>query len=323
MECRHALCDGRDAFVPAVMEQIEYAGIHSGDSACIVPSVNISERHLEAIKDYTRRIAVELGVVGLMNVQYAIHDGTVYVLEANPRASRTVPLVSKVTGVNLARLATQLMLGATLAELELEEREIPFFGAKEAVFPFGVLSEVDPLLGPEMRSTGEVLGMATNPGLAFFKSQEGAYQDLPTSGTVLLTIAERDRVDTGVGSPGANVLAAARIFASLGFRIKATVGTRRFLAEHGIEAEYVQKVHEGSLNMDDDVRSGAVQLVVNSPAGASSEFDDSQVRKTAIRLKVPYVTTTQGALAAAMGIAAQRGASDGVRSLQEYHRMIR
>ncbi|MFT3876988.1 MAG: carbamoyl-phosphate synthase large subunit [Propioniciclava sp.] len=323
LECEaDAVCDGTDAFVPAVMEHIEYAGIHSGDSACLVPSVTIPAEHLATIEDYTRRIAVELGVVGLMNIQYAISGGVVYVLEANPRASRTVPLVSKVCDVNMASLATRLMLGESLASLGLTKRAVPYFGAKEAVFPFSMFPEVDPVLGPEMRSTGEVLGLASNPGLAFFKSQEAIQSPLPTEGTVLMTVAARDRVGTQPGTPGANVLTAARTFVASGFQIAATQGTAAFLAKNGIDAMVVEKLHEGTPNMVDDVREGRVQLVVNTPAGKESEVDDSYIRKAAIRAKVPYMTTTSGAYAAAIGIAAHRRGTEGVRSLQEWHGLI-
>ncbi len=268
LECEaDAVCDGTDAFVPAVMEHIEYAGIHSGDSACLVPSVTIPDDQLATIEDYTRRIAIELGVVGLMNIQYAILDGVVYVLEANPRASRTVPLVSKVCDVNMASLATRLMLGESLASLDLKKRHVPYFGAKESVFPFNMFPEVDPLLGPEMRSTGEVLGLASNPGLAFFKSQEATQTVLPTEGTVLMSIAERDRIDSGQGSPGANVLTAARTFVANGFSLMGTTGTVAFLAEHGIEATPVNKLHEGSPHLADAIRDGSVHLVVNTPVG--------------------------------------------------------
>ncbi len=319
MECEaDALCDGTDAYVPAVMEHIEYAGIHSGDSACLVPSVNIPATQLATIEDYTRRIAVELGVVGLMNIQYAISDGVVYVLEANPRASRTVPLVSKVCDVNMARLATRLMLGERLGDLGLRRREVPFHGVKEAVFPFGMFPEVDPLLGPEMRSTGEVLGLATSPGLAFFKAQEATQAELPLGGTVLMTLAERDRADCAD-----NVLTAARSLVDSGFTIRATGGTRRFLEEHGVPAEPVLKLHEGRPNLDDDIREGRVHLVINTPAGPSSEYDDSYIRKSAIRARVPYITTTSEARAAAEGIAAQRAGAESVRSLQAWHALIR
>ncbi|MFH1834269.1 MAG: carbamoyl-phosphate synthase large subunit, partial [bacterium] len=314
LECEaDALADGTDAFVPAVMEHIEYAGVHSGDSACVVPPVSIPEKHLVTINEYTKKIAVELGVVGLMNMQYAISDDVVYVLEANPRASRTVPLVSKVCDVQMAALATKLMLGAKLADLGLKAKTIPHFGVKEAVFPFNMFPEVDPLLGPEMRSTGEVLGMADSFGLAFAKAEEAAGQRLPLEGTVLITVAERDRE---------RVLEAAREFHALGFKIRATAGTHAFLAENGMAAEPILKLHEGRPNIEDAVKNGDIQLVVNTPAGKSSEFDDSYIRKAAIRHKVPYITTTAAATAAAKGIAARRAARGRVRSLQSYHAAI-
>ncbi|MBN1320512.1 MAG: carbamoyl-phosphate synthase large subunit [Thermoleophilia bacterium] len=311
MECEaDALSDGADAFVPAVMQHIEYAGVHSGDSACVIPPVSIPEKHLATINEYTKRIAVELGVVGLMNMQYAILDDVVYVLEANPRASRTVPLVSKVCNVNMAGLATRLMLGEKLGELALKHKTIPYFGVKEAVFPFSMFQEVDPLLGPEMRSTGEVLGMADSFGLAFSKAEEAAGQTHPLEGTVLITVAERDRE---------LVLPAARAFDEMGFKIRATAGTHAFLSEQGIASEPILKLHEGRPNIEDAIKNGEIQLVVNTPAGKSSEFDDSYIRKAAIRYRVPYITTTTAAKAAAGGIAARRAARGLVRSLQSYH----
>lgn len=324
LECEaDAISDGTEAFVPAVMEHIEYAGVHSGDSACVIPPVTISAEQLATIEDYTRRIAVELKVVGLMNIQYAIaDDGVVYVLEANPRASRTVPLVSKVCDINMARMATRVMLGERLADLGLRETEVPYFGVKEAVFPFNMFPEVDPLLGPEMRSTGEVLGLASSPGLAFYKAQEATQGVLPVAGTVLLTVAGRDRVGTDPGTPGAKILAAAREFERCGFRIRATDGTAKFLAEHGVGAEPILKLHQGQPNLDDAIRNGEIQLVVNTPAGRHSEYDDSYIRKAAIRARVPYVTTTSAALAAAQGIAAHQAGADRVRALQAYHDSI-
>jgi carbamoyl-phosphate synthase large subunit len=311
MECEaDALSDGTDAYVPAVMQHIEYAGVHSGDSACVIPPVSIPEKYLAIINEYTTRIAVELGVVGLMNMQYAILDDVVYVLEANPRASRTVPLVSKVCNVQMAALATRLMLGEKLADLGLERKTIPYFGVKEAVFPFNMFPEVDPLLGPEMRSTGEVLGMGDSFELAFAKAEEAAGQRHPLEGTVLITVAERDRE---------LVLPAAQAFYELGFNIRSTVGTHAFLAEHGIQSESILKLHEGRPNIEDAIKNGEIQLVVNTPAGKSSEFDDSYIRKAAIRYRVPYITTTTAAKAAAGGIAARRAAHRVVRSLQSYH----
>ncbi len=280
----------------------------------MIPPVGIPAEHIATIEEYTRRIAITLGVVGLMNIQYAIADDVVYVLEANPRASRTVPLVSKVCNVQMAHLATQLMLGAKLPDLNLKQRVIRHFGVKEAVFPFNMFPEVDPLLGPEMRSTGEVLGMADSFGLAFAKSQEAAQQQLPQEGTVLITVAERDR-----NGDRDNILEAARQFCRMGFAIRATGGTHDFLAEHGVPSEPILKLREGRPNIEDAIKNAEIQLVVNTPRGRSSEFDDSYIRKSAIRHQVPYITTTAAALAAARGIAARREARAGVRSLQSYH----
>ena len=305
-----AIADGTDAFVPAVMEHIELAGIHSGDSACVIPPVSIPQQHIDTIEEYTKKIAVKLNVVGLMNIQYAIYEDRVYILEANPRASRTVPLVSKVCNIPMARIATQVILGKKLSELNLQRRPIPHFGVKEAVFPFDMFPEVDPVLGPEMRSTGEVLGMAENAGLAFFKAQEAARQRLPLDGAVLITVSELDRV---------RALEVARRFSELGFDLKATVGTRQYLAEHGIDSELILKRHEGRPNITDAIANGEIQLVVNTPSGKLSVEDDSYIRKAAIKYKVPYITTTTAAVSAAKGIAAHRKGHSGVKSLQEYH----
>jgi carbamoyl-phosphate synthase large subunit len=309
-----ALADGIDAFVPAVMEHIEEAGIHSGDSACAIPPVSLSEKHIRTIEEYTLRIGRELNVVGVMNVQYAIHQDTVYVLEANPRASRTVPLVSKVCNVPMARIATRLMLGDKLADLKLERKTIPHVGVKEAVLPFNMFPEVDPILGPEMRSTGEVLGMASTFGLAYFKAQEAAGQPLPTEGTVLLSVNNRDK-------PA--IVEVARRFADLGFKIKATEKTLALLAEKGIDAELALKIHEGRPHIADDLMNGAIQLVINTPRGKESQEDDSYIRKAAIKHRVPYVTTVAAARAAAQGIAENRQGRAGVRPLQSYHQDIK
>jgi carbamoyl-phosphate synthase large subunit len=308
-----AIADGTDVLVPAIMEHIELAGVHSGDSACVIPPVSIPEKHLKTINEYTKKIAQELNVLGLMNIQYAIAQDTVYVLEANPRASRTVPLVSKVCNVSMARIATQVMLGKKLSELDLKPRRILHFGVKEAVFPFNMFPEVDPLLGPEMRSTGEVLGIADSFGNAFFKAEEAAKQQLPTEGTVLITVSERDR-------PA--VAEVARSFDKLGFKIKATQGTCQFLSSLGIESELILKMHEGRPNITDGIVNGEIQLVINTPAGKLSQYDDSYIRKTAIKYKVPYITTLAAAAAAATGIAAYRQNRTGVKSLQSYHSEI-
>ncbi len=310
-----AIADGTDAFVPAVMEHIELAGIHSGDSACVIPPVSIPKKHLDTIREYTRRIAVELNVVGLMNIQYAIANDTVYILEANPRASRTVPLVSKVCNIPMARLAVQCMLGKKLTDLDIVRRKFPHFGVKEAVFPFNMFPEVDPLLGPEMRSTGEVLGMAGSYGLAFYKSQEAAKQYLPLQGTVLMTVTDADKQDA---------LKVAREFQKLGFRIKATEGTLKHFSRDGVQAEPILKMHEGRPNIVDAIKNGEIQLVINTPEGRLSKHDDSYIRKAAIKYKVPYITTTAAAAAAVKGIAEMRanGAAP-VRSLQSYHAGIK
>jgi carbamoyl-phosphate synthase large subunit len=308
-----AISDGSDAFVPAVMEHIELAGVHSGDSACVIPPISIPARHIDTICEYTKKIAMELNVVGLMNIQYAIAGDTVYVLEANPRASRTVPLVSKVCNISMARVATQLMLGKKLTDLDIQPRSIPHFGVKEAVFPFNMFPEVDPLLGPEMRSTGEVLGLAHRFGLAFFKAQEATQQVLPSEGTVLITVSDKDK---GVA------LEVAKRFQELAFKILATEGTHKFLADHGIQSEPIRKMHEGRPNIVDGIKNGEIQLIINTPSGRLSKHDDSYIRKAAIKYKVPYITTTAAATAAARGIAAYRRGHGRVKSLQRYHRDI-
>jgi carbamoyl-phosphate synthase large subunit len=304
-----ALADGGNVFIPAVMEHIEYAGVHSGDAACVIPPVSIPQKHIITIEEYTRRIASELEVVGVMNIQYAICKDVVYVLEANPRASRTVPLVSKVCGIPMANLATQLMLDTRLIDLGLKNRHIPHFGVKEAVFPFSMFPEVDPLLGPEMKSTGEVLGIAESFGMAFWKAQE-AVTPLSTSGTVLITVAEYDR--PAVGSVASQ-------FAKLGFKIIATSGTHAFLSGQGIPSLSILKEHEGRPNITDAIKNKEIQLIINTPVGKLSMYDDSYIRKAAIKYKVPYITTLAAALAAAKGIAAYREGKSDVISLQKYH----
>jgi carbamoyl-phosphate synthase large subunit len=310
LECEaDALSDGTDVFVPAVMEHIELAGIHSGDSACVIPPVTIPKKHIETINDYTRRIAQELKVVGLMNIQYAIENDKVYVLEANPRASRTVPIVSKVCGFSMARSATQLMLGAKLKDLNLKPRTPKHYGVKESVFPFNMYPEVDPVLGPEMRSTGEVLGLADSFGMAFFKAEEAAKPALPTTGSVLITTVEKNK----------QLVEIAGGFDKLGFKILATEGTQKFLADHGIASTHIRKQHEGRPNITDAITNKEIQLVINTPAGKRSRTDDSYIRKTAIKHKVPYMTTLAAALATVRGIEAERGGHAGVKSLQSYH----
>ena len=320
LECEaDAIADGYHAYVPAVMEHIELAGIHSGDSACIIPSRHIDAEHLETIKEYTRKIAEEMHVVGLMNMQYAIENGTVYVLEANPRASRTVPLVSKVCGIRMVPLATEIITGELTGKPSpvpsLGEREIPYYGVKEAVFPFNMFQEVDPVLGPEMRSTGEVLGIATTTGEAFFKAEEAAKAELPLGGTALLSVNEKDKPE---------IVEVARSLANDGFKLIATGRTCDLIAEAGIPVEKVKKLYEGRPNILDLITNGKIDLIVNSPIGKASIHDDSYLRKAAIKHKIPYITTIAAAKAAAEGIAQINGKGRGeVKSLQAWHAEIK
>jgi carbamoyl-phosphate synthase large subunit len=276
--------------------------------------VSIAPKHIETIREYTRKIAIELKVVGLMNIQYAIFDNTVYVLEANPRASRTVPLVSKICDISMARLAMQVMLGKSIAELNLEHQSIPYYGIKEAVFPFNMFPEVDPVLGPEMRSTGEVLGISHSYGRSFFKAQEATQTPLPLEGSALFTIADRDKNAA---------LEAVRLFKELGFKIMTTEGTHYFLDERGIENTPLRKLGYGRPDLVDAIANGAVHLLVNTPSNRKRVQDSSSIRKAAIKHRVPYITTTAAAVAAAKGIAARRGEEPKVRSLQEYHGLLK
>ena len=320
LECEaDAIADGTHAYVPAVMEHIELAGIHSGDSACILPSKHIPEDALETIKDYTRKIAEEMHVVGLMNMQYAIENGVVYVLEAHPRASRTVPLVSKVCGISMVPIATDIitaeLTGRESPVAKLGERDIPYYGVKEAVFPFKMFQEVDPVLGPEMRSTGEVLGISRTPGGAFFKAEEGASATLPLEGTVLISVNRKDKDE---------IVEVAKLFDEAGFKIVATGTTCDTINAAGIEAEKVLKLYEGRPNILDLMTNGDIDLIVNSPAGKESVHDDSYLRKAAIKNRIPYITTVAAARAAAEGIAYVKEDGKGnVRSLQEWHSMIK
>ena len=319
LECEaDAIADGTHAYVPAVMEHIELAGIHSGDSACILPSKHIPDDALETIKDYTRKIAEEMHVVGLMNMQYAIENGVVYVLEANPRASRTVPLVSKVCGISMVPIATDIitaeLTGRESPVAKLGERDIPYYGVKEAVFPFKMFQEVDPVLGPEMRSTGEVLGLSRTPGGAFFKAEEGASATLPLEGTVLISVNRKDKDE---------IVEVAKLFEEAGFKIVATGTTCDTINAAGVKAEKVLKLYEGRPNIMDLMTNGDIDLIVNSPVGKDSVHDDSYLRKAAIKNRIPYITTVAAARAAAEGIAYVKEDGKGnVRSLQEWHSMI-
>ncbi len=318
-ECEaDAISDGTHAFVPAVMEHIELAGIHSGDSACIIPSRHISEENVATIKEYTRRIAEEMHVRGLMNMQYAIENDKVYVLEANPRASRTVPLVSKVCDIRMVPLATEIITaditGRPSPVPGLKERDIPYYGVKEAVFPFNMFPEVDPILGPEMRSTGEVLGLSSSVGEAFFKAQEATQTRLPLSGTVLISVNRRDKEE---------VVEVGSAFQKAGFQILATGSTCAVLQEAGIPAKLVKKLYEGRPNLLDLITNGDVDLIINSPVGDDSEYDDSYLRKAAIKAKIPYMTTIAAAKATVEGILYVQKAGNGeVHSLQKLHGLI-
>ena len=318
-ECEaDAISDGTHAFVPAVMEHIELAGVHSGDSACILPSRHISEENVKTIKEYTRKIAEEMHVKGLMNMQYAIEDGKVYVLEANPRASRTVPLVSKVCNIRMVPLAIEIvtaeLTGKESPVPALKEQDIPYYGVKEAAFPFNMFQEVDPVLGPEMRSTGEVLGLSQFWGEAFYKAQEGIQSKLPLSGKVLITVNDKDKSE---------VVEVAKGFEEIGFEILASKGTCKILAENGINSKEVLKINEGRPNILDIILNGEVDLVINSPVGDKSAVDDSYLRKAAIKKKIPYMTTMAAAKATVSGIKTikERGNSE-VKSLQELHASI-
>ncbi len=319
LECESdAISDGTHAFVPAVMEHIELAGVHSGDSACIIPSVHITEENVATIKEYTRKIAEEMHVKGLMNMQYAIENGKVYVLEANPRASRTVPLVSKVCNIRMVPLATEIitseLTGKPSPVPALKEQNIPYYGVKEAAFPFNMFQGVDPVLGPEMRSTGEVLGLSPSYGEAFYKAQEGVSSKLPLEGTVLISVNRKDKAD---------VVEVARSLADDGFKIVATGNTYESITEAGIPAEKVKKLYEGRPNVYDMITNGKIDLIINSPIGKGSVNDDSYLRKAAIKAKVPYMTTVAAAKATAAGIHYVKTHEENeIKSLQSLHSEI-
>ncbi|MBQ8582646.1 MAG: carbamoyl-phosphate synthase large subunit [Ruminococcus sp.] len=323
-ECEaDAISDGTNCFVPTVMEHIELAGVHSGDSACILPSKNLTEAQIATIKDYTKRIAVEMNVCGLMNMQYAIEGDTVYVLEANPRASRTVPLVSKVCNINMVKIATEIITSSLTGKPspvpELKDKVISHYGVKEAVFPFNMFQEVDPVLGPEMRSTGEVLGISHSFGEAYYKAQEATQTKLPEEGTVLLSICDRDKPE---------LLDIAKAFHELGFRIVATRRCYKLIDEAGIPCERIFKIYEGRPNIADQIANGEIQLIINTPAGKTSAHDDSYIRKTAIKHRIPYITTMAAAKASTEGIRAVKESKKesrtfGVKSLQAHHADIK
>jgi carbamoyl-phosphate synthase large subunit len=310
-----AIADGTRCVIGGVMQHIEDAGIHSGDSACVLPPYLITEAQVQEMRRHTRAFAERLGVVGLINVQYAIKNGVVYVIEVNPRGSRTVPFVSKTTGVPLASLAAAIMVGKTLDDLGLQDDVLqPYVAVKEAVFPFNKLQGVDLVLGPEMRSTGEVMGIADSFGMAFAKAQISADGALPLEGGIFVTVNDHDK---------ANLVPIARRFHALGFRMIGTEGTARYLRARGIPTERVLKVHEGRPNAIDLLVSGQIQLLVNTPLGKLTQKDDYAIRRAALQHRVPYTTTLSAAAAACDAIIALRSRQGEVRSLQEWHVLAR
>ncbi|TDA30751.1 MAG: carbamoyl phosphate synthase large subunit [Archaeoglobi archaeon] len=309
-----ALCDGEEVYIGGIMEHIEEAGVHSGDSACVLPPVSLSEETIEKVKDYTRRIALALKVVGLVNIQYALKGDILYILEANPRASRTVPFVSKATGVPLAKIAAKLMMGVKLRDLNLKEPKMKHLSVKEAVFPFIKLPGVDPVLGPEMRSTGEVMGIDYNFGLAYYKAELGAGMKIPTSGNVLISVKDRDKP---------KIVPVAKRLSEFGFKIYATENTAKYLKEHGIEAEIALKVSQGRPNIIDMIINGQIHLIINTPSGGRGKTEGYEIRRAAIEYGIPYVTTIPGAIAVVKAIEAVKSGNLSVKSLQEYHDEIR
>lgn len=310
-----AVCDGKNVFVPTVMEHIEQAGVHSGDSACVIPSINITKQQLDTINDYTKKIALGLGVVGLMNMQFAIAENVVYVLEANPRASRTAPLVSKVCNILMVPLATQAIMGTAPDLSAIKHAQLPFYGVKEAVFPFNMFPEADPVLGPEMRSTGEVLGLGTTFADAFFKAEQATKTMLPTSGTAFISVNDKDKNDAVV---------IARQLSEMGFTICATKGTHDLLQKNNIKCSLMQKLTMGSPNLLDLIGKGDVTLIINTPAGKQSLIDDSYIRKAAIKSRICMITTTAAALSATQAIySAIHGKTEPPVSLQDYHKRIK
>jgi carbamoyl-phosphate synthase large subunit len=310
-----AISDGKRCIIGGVMQHIEDAGVHSGDSACVLPPYLLTEEQVAQMREHTRAFAIKLGVVGLLNVQYAIKDGVVYVLEVNPRASRTIPFVSKTTGIPFASLAAAVMAGKTLDELGLVDDVLnPYVAVKEAVFPFNKLHGVDLILGPEMRSTGEVMGIADSFGMAFAKAQDAAGGELPLEGGVFITVNDHDK---------ANVVPIARRFAELGMQILATEGTAKYLRAKGIQAEKVLKVHEGRPNAIDLLRSGRIQLLINTPLGKLTQQDDYLIRQAALQQRLPYTTTLSAASAACDAIIALKSRAHTVRSLQEWYEIAR
>jgi carbamoyl-phosphate synthase large subunit len=312
-----AVCDGEDVLIGGVMQHIEEAGIHSGDSSCVLPPYMISEKNLDEIKSYTVRLAKALKVIGLINVQYAMKDGMVYVLEVNPRASRTVPFVSKAVGLPLAKIAAKVMIGRTLEDLGVRDfdfQKVEHISVKEAVFPFSKFPRVPIFLGPEMRSTGEVMGISSQFGDAFAKAQMGAGNTLPIEGKVFISVNDSDKNDITLGI--------ARDFSRLGFSLVGTEGTAKFLSEHGVQCGKVFKVNEGRPNIVDMIKNSEIKLVINTPLGEGSRYDEYSIGWAAIEQKVSFITTLSAAASAVKGIEQQKKHGVGVKSLQEYQKEI-
>ncbi|NCP09337.1 carbamoyl phosphate synthase large subunit, partial [bacterium] len=308
-----AICDGTDTVLGGIMEHIEAAGIHSGDSACVLPSVTLSAEVLDQIRSHTKALASELRVIGLMNIQYAVKDGEVYVLEVNPRASRTVPFVSKATGVPLAKMATKVIMGMTLRELGfLEEVRPAHISVKESVFPFSRFPGIDVVLGPEMKSTGEVMGIDSTFGLAFAKSQLAAGQRLPLNGKVFISVKDEDKQD---------ILDAAKGLTEMGFFLAATRGTAAYLESKGVRAEVVNKVREGRPHVVDMLKNGEISLVINTTSSRKAVVESLSIRRTAVTMNIPYTTTAAGARATVLAIKALKEGQLFVKPLQEYHRL--
>ena len=309
-----ALSDGQSVYVPAIMEHIELAGVHSGDSALVIPPYSTPPRHVETINAYIHNIALQLNVKGLLNVRFAVFNDTVYLLAARPWACRTLPLVSKICDVPMAQRAAQIMLGMSLEEMDLPRRLLPHYGIRSSVFPFDTFTGADPLLGPQMRSTGQAVALAQVFGMAYYTSQQAAGPSLPRRGNVLITVTDADKP---------SILEPARLFQEMGFGIQATRGTHAFLKRNGIRSELVKKLGFGRPDLVDAIKTGAVALVVNTPSGSKSQMDDAHIRKTAIRYNIPNITTPAGALAAAKGIAARKQGQEVLGTLQSYARELR
>lgn len=313
-ECEvDALCDGNEVFIPTVLEHIELAGVHSADSAFVTPPYSTSQRHVDTMHVYTRKIARKLALKGVVTLRFAVLNDTVYVLDVKPWANRTLPWSSKICNLPMAYAATQILLGKSISELNLSRPTLPYFGIREAVFPFANFPQVDPLLGPYIYSTGSVMALDHSFGHAYFKSQEAILSPLPLTGTVLITVTDADKP---------SILEPARLFIEMGFTIKATQGTHAFLSNYGIASDTVRKLGYGRPNLVDAIKTGEIDLVINTPSGKQSQIDDADIRKAAIQCRVPNITTPAGALAAAKGIAARLEAPPQIKSLNEYHLLI-